>query len=237
MNCAEFEQLIDSYLDGELSGSLRLEFDAHRLRCRRCQLTMVMMESIGSVVASDRPAAALSDDFTERVMETIETRRPWSVRFRPTRVAIVAGAVLQAAAVIGLAIWLPLKPAVEPVAPAENVGVAVVADRPEVTPDEGLRDRLASEYAVQDSRVARREALFDMIMAKVEEAGGVLVADLSDLPNLARYASALAVSEDVARASTRLGEANPWDGLLRALLPLEVEEPEAPPVAADQHSL
>ena len=68
MNCAEFERLIDAYLDGELAGSLRVEFDAHRLRCRRCQLTMIAMESVETVLANDRPLATLSDDFTERVM-------------------------------------------------------------------------------------------------------------------------------------------------------------------------
>ena len=45
MNCSEAEQLFDAFLDGQLTGSLRLELDAHRLRCRRCQQTLAMMEA------------------------------------------------------------------------------------------------------------------------------------------------------------------------------------------------
>ena len=107
MNCADFEQLLDAYLDGELSGSLRLEFDAHRLRCRGCELTVASMEAVEDVITADRPVPSLSLDFTDRVMGKIEVRKPRSTRSRNLRIAIVGGTVLQAAAVLMLALLLP----------------------------------------------------------------------------------------------------------------------------------
>ena len=225
MNCAEFEKLVDSYLDGELSGSLRLEFDAHRLRCRRCQLTMVMMESVGNVVAADRPAPSLPDDFTERVMSAVEQRRPLSVRLRSTRVAVVAGAVLQAAAVIWLAIWLPWQPAT-PVDATEDATVpSLVANATDL-------DALDAEYAEADAKFALREALYDDIVGRFEAAGGIWT---SDLNQVARYVSAWSVPDG---AMDGMVESNPWDGFLRAIMPpAESEGVEAPPAATDQYSL
>ncbi|MBL8879060.1 MAG: zf-HC2 domain-containing protein, partial [Phycisphaerales bacterium] len=86
MNCSEWEGLLDAYLDGQLSGALRLEFDAHRLRCRRCQQSLAMMEAITHVVATDERSPAISDDFTQRVMSQILSNKPAAIRPRWTRV-------------------------------------------------------------------------------------------------------------------------------------------------------
>ncbi|MHC5035492.1 MAG: anti-sigma factor family protein, partial [Planctomycetota bacterium] len=75
MNCSECERLFDAYLDGQLAGSLRLEFDAHRLRCRRCQQTLAMLETIGNVIASDPQVPEMSVTFTDRVMRQIQPPR------------------------------------------------------------------------------------------------------------------------------------------------------------------
>jgi anti-sigma factor RsiW len=221
MNCAEFEQLMDAYLDGELSGSWRLEFDTHRLRCRRCQLAMVMMESIGSVISSDRQSPALADNFTDRVMATIEERRPWNARLRPTRAALVAGVVLQAAAVLSLVIWLP----------AQHRTITTNAGSAAATP---AAADLAAPYGDVDSKSARHEALVEQITSLVERGGAHWASDLSQIR---AYVSALSVPDEIAQASTGLDEANPWGVLLRAMLPGESEEPKSAPPATDQHSL
>ena len=93
MNCSEAEQLFDAYLDGQLTGSLRLELDAHRLRCRRCQQTLAMMEACEHVLTADRRAPELSVDFTERVMADTTRRRRIPGRLRSTRVALAAEAM------------------------------------------------------------------------------------------------------------------------------------------------
>lgn len=228
MNCAEFEQLLDSYLDGEISGSLRLEFDAHRLRCRRCQLTVAMMESVEHVVTSDRNMPVLSDDFTDRVMASIERQRPLALRLRPTRVAVVAGALLQAAAVLALAIlW-----------PASDVDSPHMATAPTMASSangESLNDTLNREFAVADDLTERHEALYEHILGQVEAAG---VTFASECNQLARYPLALAVPDDFARISAGVEEANPVGMLFEALVPGQTEESESStPAAPNQYSL
>lgn len=110
MNCSEAEQLFDAYLDGQLTGSLRLELDAHRLRCRRCQQTLAMMEACEHVLTADQRVPALAEDFTERVMSDAVQRRRIPGRLRSTRVAVAVGFGLQAAAVLILAIIFQSKP-------------------------------------------------------------------------------------------------------------------------------
>jgi anti-sigma factor RsiW len=107
MNCAEWERLLDAYLDRQLAGALRLEFDAHRLACRRCQQTLSMMEACEHVIAGDKPPVALSEDFTDQLMTQIgavpQSKRPVAPRwvFRLSAVALPAAAALL------LAVYLP----------------------------------------------------------------------------------------------------------------------------------
>ena len=77
MNCHDVEQFFDAFLDGELDGSLRLEFDAHRLRCRDCQQKLAMLETCAHILSSDStPTPTLSDDFTDSVMAGIAEQAP-----------------------------------------------------------------------------------------------------------------------------------------------------------------
>jgi hypothetical protein len=215
MKCAAFEQLIDSHLEGGLSGSLRLEFDTHRLHCRHCELTVALMETVGHVIANDRPGTGLADDFTDRVMQTIERRRPLSVRLRSTRVAVVIGGLLQAAAVIYLAIVLPSTPA--------------------PPPESGPAADLARVYAGADDQFDRGEALYEEILGRVEAARANFA---SEWTQLARYPLALAVSDDFARESRAVTEKSPWSFLMEAATPERPDEPEPQPsTALDQHSL
>lgn len=224
MKCSEFERLVDAYLDGELSSSLRLEFDAHRLHCRRCQLLMVMMEAVETVVASDNHEPRLSDDFTERVMAGVKRSRPASLRLRPTRVAVAVAALLQAAAVLYLAVSLPGHgPAPGPTSVVEMPAAGLSAER-------ASGGEVLARFAEADSRFARREALYDEIIRRIEAARANLA---SDLTQLARYASGFSVPEDVARASA----SNPLSWLLEALVPRpEPVEPE-PARSADYQAL
>src|SRR5512143_2249321 len=99
MICSECEQLFDAYLDGHLAGSLRLEFDAHRLRCPHCQQTLAMLETIGHVIAADsHRQPELSAGFTDRVLEEITRPRERIFRLPYVRAAVVVGALAQAAA-------------------------------------------------------------------------------------------------------------------------------------------
>lgn len=216
MNCAEWERLLDAYLDGQLSGSLRLEFDAHRLRCRRCQQTVAMMEACEHVLATDARVPALPDDFTDRVMVAIEQRKPAAVRYRGLRVALVAGGLFQAAAVLAFVFYTPVQRST--VAPSNP-------SRPVVMP--------GPDYASLRDRVDREEYLVRMIERAVDARRSIA----SDLGGLAQYPLAMMVPDEVARSSSNLMNVNPLMGLFEAITSKAVEEDAAPVAENGQFKL
>ncbi|MBK8913601.1 MAG: zf-HC2 domain-containing protein [Phycisphaerales bacterium] len=106
MHCSEWERLLDAHLDGQLSGSLRLEFDAHRLHCPRCQQIVAMMETIGTVITADEPPP-LSTDFADRVMARIESAPAVTPWYRRSRLLAGLGAMNAVAAALLVFVVLP----------------------------------------------------------------------------------------------------------------------------------
>ncbi len=217
MNCSECERLFDAYLDGQLAGSLRLEFDAHRLRCRRCQQTLAMLESVGHVITSDSQVPELPDDFTERVLHSLQPAPVRVRRFPSLRVATVVGALLSAAAVLTIALWqgtltADVEPPAPPVALVDDVRATDDAGRAAITTliAEGVEDRLWEMHAV----------------------GRDLT---SDVMGLARYLD-VTVPEDVVRTSDKLAGFSPL-GLLPAAPTSEEPEPEPVTSSEDVHSI
>lgn len=215
MNCAECEQLFDAYLDGELSGSLRLEFDAHRIRCTRCQQTLAMLESVGDVIGSNAGMPALSDDFTDAVMSRIEARSPRRSWLRPSRRVVVVGVALQAAAVLLFALLFPWEQQATPVPQVDPAPMVVADEQP----------------AGFDFREAYRNYIVDRIDAVRSNLS-------SDIHHLASAPLQLNVPDEVARASADLADSSPLSGLLRALVPpTDNEQAEATPDADGQYAL
>jgi anti-sigma factor RsiW len=105
MNCQRFENLIDSYLDSQMSGSLLAEFHAHRLSCRHCSRVVSMLQAAGDVIAHDQCEPKIGADFADRVLAAMPASRKanrslWLVR-------LGAGAAgLAAAAAIILAVFV-----------------------------------------------------------------------------------------------------------------------------------
>lgn len=142
MNCSEAGQFFDAYLDGELTGSLRLEFDAHRLRCTACQQKLAMMEACEHILAGDTRGPKFSPNFTNNVMNEIRHRgltRPLRPR---RRMVYVAAGIMQAAAVIVFAfLWVNYWRSPAPVQPpGSNSGFDIAVgqaienkDRVEIT--------------------------------------------------------------------------------------------------------
>lgn len=216
MNCADCELLFDAYLDEQLTGSLRLEFDAHRLRCPRCQQQLALLESLGSVLASDSGVPALSGDFTDRVMA--EVQRPRRFLRLPLRTTVVSAAVVQAAAVLAFAVlWN------RPDTPAA----------PLMDPPRQITDVMALEDAVDPGS----QAILDEFVRHVEDhvytvhrAGQKVKTDLA---NLALYFN-ITLPEDVARDTARYSSADPVKWIFDLLQPQETEAPEPPvPVGSD----
>jgi anti-sigma factor RsiW len=210
MNCVQCKKLFDAYLDGQLAGSLRLEFDAHRLRCRHCQQTLAMLEAVGHVIASDGDVPALSDGFTARVMRDVQ--RPRTLRFPAARVALVAGALLQAAAVLVFAIVLNTRPAAPPVEAVASAGRAGVGSSASPV------DKPGAAFV----RALIADAFQDRVSA-MHAAGQQLTADVV---NLAKYLD-MPLPDDVARASVKMASGNPWQDLWDSVAPAEREDPDS----------
>lgn len=107
MDCGRFGKLIDSYLDGQLTGSLLAEFHAHRLACRRCSRVVNMLQAAGDVIAEDRCGEPkIRCDFTDRVMAALPTvqkpsRGVWLVRLTAGAAGLAAAAAITLAVFIG----------------------------------------------------------------------------------------------------------------------------------------
>lgn len=212
MNCSDAERMFDSYLDGLLSGTLRLEFDAHRLRCRRCQQTLAMLESVGHVIASDRRGPMLTTDFTDRVMGVIRQRSSERLalrRKRWLRVALVVGGVMQAAAVLVFAvIWG---------AGRDDGGSRSAVASPVVELAVGPAEPLLSDMSADQLR--------EFIYSRLEQA---LLAqkNLSEQGRRTLMYLNLDVPDPVARATFDALPLNPLTGWLNIVLPASVESPE-----------
>lgn len=219
MNCTECKQLFDAYLDGNLAGSLRLEFDAHRLRCRHCQQSLAMLEAVGDVLSSDPDVPPLSTDFSDRVIDGIRTPAPRTLRFPRRRVTIVAAALIQAAAVVSIAVFWP-------------------SDAPQPSDNDAATPYIAANTG--DELDAGKQALRELIFERVEDriwamhAAGEQLSN--DFLNLAAYAN-LTLPDDVVRESSRMAGGNPLELLMNSLVPTPTDEPDASSTVGDVHSL
>lgn len=221
MNCSDCEQLFDAYLDGHLAGSLRLEFDAHRLRCRRCQQTLAMLEAIGNVVTEDPQVPELSLDFTDRVMRQITA--PQRKRLRPSlRVAMVAGAVLQAAAVLTFAILVNRS---QPAPPSPAVSG-------QVPPNPIFED---------PQKAAWRKLIIEKIEQRAYEARAAGESFSSELASVARYPLDITLPADVVgeKATLQMASIDPIRWFLDSILPAETGSSAKPeePAGEEVHSL
>lgn len=100
MNCQQFEIFLDQYLDGDLDGTLKLEFETHLVQCEACGHLYAMMEAAGQIIADDDPKVpVLRADFTDRVMAGVAKQKRKTLRIhrwvaRSTVAAAIAMIVL-----------------------------------------------------------------------------------------------------------------------------------------------
>jgi hypothetical protein len=172
MNCSEAERLFDAYLDGELNGSLRFEFDAHRLHCPMCQRKLAMMEACEHILVGDQRGPALSDDFTERVMSQVSIRGEQMRRSRTIKLFIGAAVTMQAAAaVVFVIVW--------------NFGQDRDVQPPRMDPKIAMVDP-----ALRDKAIDERDEvlLYDLIRSAV-------VAPTRDVTGLSKYTASFTLPD------------------------------------------
>jgi len=204
MNCQDAERLFDAYLDRELSGSLRLEFDAHRLRCTLCQQRLAMLEACEHVLARDRQTPAPSDDFTDRVMTAVAGRRPAIALARRRRWVVASAVMAQAAAVLLFAVtWLAWRQ------PAPSA-------RPAAKPSDEMIAKIGTAIAERD-----KSQLLELMYAR----GNQILAARSNLQNdvfaAVNFAAQLPFLDELAESVSRLA---PWGPFGEFLAPAHPDE-------------
>jgi hypothetical protein len=130
VNCQQFEHYLDAYLDEELEGTLKREFEVHLVDCESCGHLYAMMEAVGQIVAEpDVDEPQLRADFTDRVMVGIADRQMKNLRVRKI---IAASSVAAAIALIltGLVFFtsIPSAPVVSPSSSMQIVQTPVVPE-------------------------------------------------------------------------------------------------------------
>jgi len=99
MECEQARNLFDTYLGGELSGSLAAEFGAHKLDCPTCRRDLALLEVAGHVIAADSDAPLLGEEFTDRLLAcALGTPRPRHSRRR--RLVYIGGPLAAAACLV-----------------------------------------------------------------------------------------------------------------------------------------
>ncbi len=69
MNCVQFRHLLDRYLDGDLNGSFKLEFEAHMVECESCGHEFATTRAVGQILSMPAPdEPELGDAFTKNVL-------------------------------------------------------------------------------------------------------------------------------------------------------------------------
>lgn len=174
MNCLDAEGLFDAYLDGELSGTLRLEFDTHRLHCPVCQQKLSLLETTEYVISSDLRGPSLSDDFTDKLMASIQQRKMEPHPLRLRRPLVAAAVVLQAAAVVAFVALLPKWWNRPQPAPAPTINLADL--RPKINELHGAGDK---------------EGLIALIQGAVEQGGNARAGLARDVSTVRDWAWSL----------------------------------------------
>lgn len=219
MKCAQFRQLLDAYLDNELSPALRLEFDTHRVQCEDCQRWLTMVEAVTNTVSNDTDVPALSGNFTDRVLAATTASESPRPRLVTWRLWTVGAAAMQAAAVLAWAILQPLgstastQANMNPFAPALAAGIAPV--------DTGLVQKLDPHHAIATKDTT---ALTEIIYTQVEQQMRSLEQAGRSVNQLADYLHLSLPVEDDSDVICEVPGLDPFTGLLNAVHVL-AEEP------------
>lgn len=171
MNCSEFQKLLDAYIDGELDGVQRAEFEAHTAKCDSCAQALRAAEQLRDFLAhmNDELAVPLPAQAAWRKAVRAEARKR-----RMKRVYAACGAVAAVCAVtIGTVAMLgsnPVAPNAEPrsVAYVEADGIsdeAVLEDPVAMlgSSEESAAIAYVDRTVVSEDAAAARGYLLDIV--------------------------------------------------------------------------
>lgn len=126
MNCDQFQDQLDPYLDGELDAALSRDMDAHSVECGTCAALRTRKEALRKTLRS-LPVSPPDDGFFDAVMEeTIINTHRNETRFRVT--AGIGGAIA-AGLVAWLVLVLPADLPTEPAGVIETVSITMNVEK------------------------------------------------------------------------------------------------------------
>jgi len=113
MNCKQFRESLDCYLDGELSAAACAAADAHRKECPQCDRALAHVQELKTAVRRTVTVASPPSDLDARIRAAVAT--PWTrpldtIRSFGTRRSVLA---LAAAAVFVLAVTVSTRPPID----------------------------------------------------------------------------------------------------------------------------
>jgi hypothetical protein len=97
MNCKQFRESLDCYLDGELSAEASAAADAHRKECPQCERAVLRLEELKTTVRRTVSIATPPSDLEARIRTAMAT--PWMRPFDTIRSFAPRRSVLALAAV------------------------------------------------------------------------------------------------------------------------------------------
>lgn len=76
MNCKQFRESLDCYLDGELSGEASAAADAHRKECPQCERAVLRLQELKTTVRRTVSIATPPSDLDARIRAAVGS--PWT---------------------------------------------------------------------------------------------------------------------------------------------------------------
>lgn len=122
ITCEHAQNLLEGYLNDELSPALVTEVDAHCLNCPGCRQRLGLLEACGNVVRLDLSEPVVSSDFTDRltaILEEAPDERRW---LQVGRWATLASGLVGVAAVIAVMFVMRPAPHIKSRVLGESVG-------------------------------------------------------------------------------------------------------------------
>lgn len=109
MNCKQFRESLDCYVDGELSAAAAAAADAHRRECQSCDRNVASLLAMRTALKKTAAAAPVPSGLVDRVNAVLapDWRRPLSRSRFTLRRSLVATAALVLAAIVLTALTQP----------------------------------------------------------------------------------------------------------------------------------
>src|SRR5262245_42576866 len=104
-NCTDIQSRLSLYLDNELQGDERVEFESHLRECLPCRLLAQAEQRFLGGVRAAKPMYVASPDLTDRVRAVLDLPAKDSVSSHRSRVIVTMAAAALLLLLLPILIW------------------------------------------------------------------------------------------------------------------------------------